>query len=118
MAVYESMATDDQLRSLEDILTGSAVTSLPEYVPPVFPLSVVDFSIFRAQFTRSDHPVTLGYFFAKEPLSKAIISGVPPGVAKNWRDSREALKPLVEWFHTFEKAVPHSAAGTTATQCR
>ena len=118
LAVYESTATDDQLRSLEAILTGGAVTSLPEYVPPKFPLSVPDFSLFHAQFTRSGHPVTLGYFYTAEPLSQAIISGVSPSVAKHWRDSKEVLEPLVEWFHDLEKAVPDSAAGKTANLCK
>jgi hypothetical protein len=102
LKIFESSVTAPQLQQLREILASEAILKLPPFVPPRLAMAVPWSEIFIAAIPRDTEIRKVGYVLWRGGTPEGSPNSSPAGVKQGWKDSEVALRPLVDWFHTFE----------------
>lgn len=110
ISVFEFQLTKPQLRQLRDLVDQPAVSNLTQFAPLQPPYGVTDFGQFMVEIDPQSTPRQFGYFtWQGNPRPGVPPQSTPDQVQEDWRHSREALQPVLAWFHNLENQKIHSS---------
>jgi hypothetical protein len=101
--MYEGKLDVGQLNELVEILNKPEVQTLPDYVPPRFPISTATLEMLTAEFTVNGVPRHVGYFNSAGSITPGTSpENTPENIKNDWSKSRSVLRPLASWFRKVE----------------
>jgi hypothetical protein len=113
LEIYEGSINRLQRDELLNIINAPKLSTLSDYVPPIFPISTSKFELFSVETTINNVQRHLGYFaFAGEAAPNTSPGNTPENIKQKWQDSRSALQPLVSWFDNFERGLRRTESPT------
>ena len=99
---FESSLSDSQLRQFRHLIEAQNLHSQLPFVLPKFPVTLAWMTIFEVTLPEGGGMQRIGFFDWTGGDPGNSLASTPAEVKQSWQDSKIALRPLADWFHSVQ----------------